>query len=426
MYDRIKIAVPVFSNTMPNRPSAYGLVTIMLIIVVLSTSTILLGIGPISFFFGASATPFSFATGSDTPQNESLVTENAANGLISTLYDRVERSVVQISPQFTQFDIFRTPLPSDQTAQGYGSGFIYDEQGHIVTNSHVVGDVNSTAQVTFSDGTSFVATVIGDDVFADIAVLEINQTDIPEEGFEFTPLPIANSSTIDVGQPVVAIGYPFATELGSKSTLSAGVISQTQRLILSETYGYQAVLQTDVDINPGNSGGPLLNMNGEVVGINSATLAEEPGAEINYAVPSDIISRVVPSLIENGAYLHPWIGIDAVTLTPDMAAAAGMPPNIRGVLIYRLVADNPADQTGRLSGTTIDQYGNIRAGNVIVGVNGNPVNTVEDLFYYLEKEAIPFQSVVLNVNELGAIEDVVIGEVSYKLPSDIFYCLTCM
>src|SRR4051812_47495943 len=116
MYDRIKIAVPVFSNTMPNRPSAYGLVTIMLIIVVLSTSTILLGIGPISFFFGASATPFSFATGSDTPQNESLVTENAANGLISTLYDRVERSVVQISPQFTQFDIFRTPLPSDQTA----------------------------------------------------------------------------------------------------------------------------------------------------------------------------------------------------------------------------------------------------------------------------------------------------------------------
>ena len=253
------------------------------------------------------------------PSDESIVTENAGSGLISSLYDRVERSVVQISPQFSEFDIFRTPLPSENTAQGYGSGFVYDTQGHIVTNSHVVGSVNSTAQITFSDGRSFVASVIGDDVFADIAVLKINQTDIPEEGFDLVPLPIANSSTVKVGEPVVAIGYPFATSLGSKSTLSAGVISQTQRLILSESYGYQAVLQTDVDINPGNSGGPLLNIDGEVVGINSATFSAEAGAEINYAVPSDMISTVVPSLIENGAYLHPWIGIDAVTVTPEMA-----------------------------------------------------------------------------------------------------------
>ena len=407
---------------MTTRVSAHVLPTIVIMIV--STSTILLGIGPLSFF-GVYATPLT-PDDSAAPSGESIVTESAASGLISSLYDRVERSVVQISPQFSEFDIFRTPLPSENTAQGYGSGFVYDAQGHIVTNSHVVGSVNSTAQITFSDGRSFVASVIGDDVFADIAVLKINQTDIPEEGFDFVPLPIANSSTVKVGEPVVAIGYPFATSLGSKSTLSAGVISQTQRLILSESYGYQAVLQTDVDINPGNSGGPLLNMDGEVVGINSATFSAEAGAEINYAVPSDMISTVVPSLIENGAYLHPWIGIDAVTVTPEMAAAAGMPPTIRGVLIYRLVSDNPADQSGRLSGTTTDQYGNIRAGDVIVGVNGNNVTTMEDLFYYLEKEAVPFQPVVLNVNDHGAIEDVVIGEVSYKLPSDVFYCLTCM
>jgi S1-C subfamily serine protease len=251
------------------------------------------------------------------------------SGLISSLYDNIERSVVQISPQFGEFDIFRTPLPSENTAQSYGSGFVYDAQGHIVTNSHVVGSVNSTAQVTFSDGRSFVASVIGDDVFADIAVLKINQTDIPEEGFDLVPLPIANSSIVRVGEPVVAIGYPFATSLGSKSTLSAGVISQTQRLILSD-YGYQAALQTDADINPGNSGGPLLNINGEVVGINSAILSQETGAEINYAVPSDMISSVVPWLIEDGVYLHPWIGIDALTLTPDMAQAAGMPSRERG------------------------------------------------------------------------------------------------
>jgi S1-C subfamily serine protease len=393
---------------------------LLITMVIILFFPIIFGIDPLSLLT-ISATP---APTNSVPSDKSIVTESAASGSISSLYDRVEPSVVQISPQFTEFDIFRTPLPSENTAQGYGSGFVFDEQGHIVTNSHVVGAVNSTAQVTFPDGRSFVATVIGDDVFADIAVLEINQTGIPEGGFDFIPPPIANSSTVDVGEPVVAIGYPFATSLGSKSTLSAGVISQTQRFILSD-YGYQAAIQTDVDINPGNSGGPLLNINGEVVGINTAIFSPGTGAEINYAVQSDTISRVVPSLIENGGYLHPWIGIDAVTLTPEMAAAAGMPPGVRGRLIYHLVSDNPADQSGRLSGTTTDEYGNIRAGDVIVGVNGNTVTTIEDLFYYLEKEAIPFESVVLNVNDHGAIEDVTVL-VSYKIPADVFYCLTCM
>jgi S1-C subfamily serine protease len=402
---------------MNNIPST---AVLLITIVVILFLPLVFGIGPFSLS-SVSATP---APTDSVPSDESIVTETAASGSISSLYDRIEPSVVQISPQFTEFDIFRTPLPSENTAQGYGSGFVFDEQGHIVTNSHVVGAVNSTAQVTFSDGRSFVATVIGDDIFADIAVLQINQTGIPEEGFDFIPLPIANSSTIDVGQPVVAIGYPFATSLGSKSTLSAGVISQTQRLILSD-YGYQAALQTDVDINPGNSGGPLLNINGEVVGINTAIFSPETGAEINYAVPSDTISRVVPSLIQDEVYLHPWIGIDAVTLTPEMAAAAGVPPSVRGVLIYHLVSDDPADQSESLSGTTTDEYGNIRAGDVIVGVNGNTVTTIEDLFYYLEKEAIPFEPVVLNVNDHGAIEDVTVL-VSYKIPSDVFYCLTCM
>ncbi|HEX6283097.1 MAG TPA: trypsin-like peptidase domain-containing protein [Nitrososphaera sp.] len=374
--------------------------------------SIILGIGP-SSLFPVSATPTAVTTATSD-----------ATGQIGSLYERVERSVVQISPQFSEFDIFRTPLPAENTAQGYGSGFVFDEQGHIVTNSHVVGAVNSAAQVTFSDGRSFVASVIGDDVFADIAVLKINETDILEEGFELEPLPIANSSAVKVGEPVVAIGYPFARSLGPKSTLSAGVISQTQRLILSD-YGYQAAIQTDVDVNPGNSGGPLLNINGEVVGINTAIFSQETGAEINYAVPSDMISSVVPWLIEDGYYLHPWIGIDAITLTPEMAQAAGMPSSMRGVLIYRLVSDGPADQAEYLSGTTTDEYGKIRAGDVIVGVDGNDVTTLEELFYYLEKDAVPFEPVLLSVNDHGAIEDIAVM-VSYKIPSDVFYCLTCM
>ena len=394
---------------MPNRP--FGRIFLRTTVVVIFVSVI----PGVSLFpiLPALATPTALDTGASDVADQ-----------ISSLYDRVEHSVVQISPQFSEFDIFRTPLPTENTAQGYGSGFVFDDQGHIVTNSHVVGTVNSTAQVTFSDGRSFVASVIGDDLFADIAVLKINQTDLIEEGFDLIRLPIANSSTVRVGEPVVAIGYPFATSLGPKSTLSAGVISQTQRLILSD-YGYQAAIQTDADINPGNSGGPLLNLNGEVVGINTAIFSQETGAEINYAVPSNMISSVVPWLIEDGFYLHPWIGIDAVTLTPEMAQAAGMPSSIRGILIYRLVSDGPADQAEYLSGTTTDEYGRIRAGDVIVGINGNNVTTLEELFYYLEKEAIPFEPILLSVNDHGAIEDIAVM-VSYKIPTDVFYCLTCM
>ena len=394
---------------MPNRP--FGRIFLRTTVVVIFMSVIP-GVSLFSLL-PAVATPTALDTGASDVADQ-----------ISSLYDHVEQSVVQISPQFSEFDIFRTPLPTENTAQGYGSGFVFDDQGHIVTNSHVVGTVNSTAQVTFSDGRSFVASVIGDDLFADIAVLKINQTDLIEEDFDLIPLPIANSSTVRVGEPVVAIGYPYATSLGPKSTLSAGVISQTQRLILSD-YGYQAAIQTDADINPGNSGGPLLNLNGEVVGINTAIFSQETGAEINYAVPSDMISSVVPWLIEDGFYLHPWIGIDAVTLTPEMAQAAGMPSSIRGILIYRLVSDGPADQAEYLSGTTTDEYGRIRAGDVIVGINGNNVTTLEELFYYLEKEAIPFEPILLSVNDHGAIEDIAVM-VSYKIPTDVFYCLTCM
>jgi S1-C subfamily serine protease len=376
----------------------------------------------VPLFLGASLFSLLPAVASQTTQ--ATMRTSDVSGQISSLYDRVEQSVVQISPQFSEFDILRTPLLTENTAQGYGSGFVFDEQGHIVTNSHVVGTVNSTAQVTFSDGRSFVARVVGDDVFADVAVLKINETDLIEEGFDLVPLPIANSSSVRVGEPVIAIGYPFGTSLGPKSTLSAGVISQTQRLILSD-YGYQAAIQTDADINPGNSGGPLLNLNGEVVGINTAIFSQETGAEINYAVPSDIISRIVPWLILDGFYLHPWIGIDAITLTPEMSQAAGMPSSVRGVLIYHLVSDGPADQAEYLSGTATDEYGRIHAGDVIVGVNGNNVTTLEDLFYYLEKEAVPFEPVLLSVNDHGAIEDIAVT-VSYKIPTDVFYCLTCM
>src|ERR671918_1601358 len=159
---------------MSNRSFRHFLLRTMVMVILVP---IILGIAPLPLF-PASATPTALTTStSDTA------------GQISSLYERVERSVVQISPQFSEFDIFRTPLPTENTAQGYGSGFVFDEQGHIVTNSHVVGTVNSTAQVTFSDGRSFVASVIGDDLFADIAVLKINQTDLIEVDFDLIPLP---------------------------------------------------------------------------------------------------------------------------------------------------------------------------------------------------------------------------------------------
>jgi S1-C subfamily serine protease len=355
------------------------------------------------------------------------------NSQVKSLYQDIKNSVVFISPRFSGIDISRNPIPSNQTSKGYGSGFVYDNYGHIVTNAHVAGALNNTVEITSSDGSSYIANVTGIDPFTDIAVLKINftsATSLPEllPSPALKPLPIANSTTGSIGQPVMAFGYPLGPALGAPQvTLTSGIISQTHRVYISpETRTWAPALQTDAAINPGNSGGPLVNLEGQVVGINTAGLLGAQG--INYAIPAEVISQVVPSLIENGTgkYNHPWLGIAAIGLDSRLAEAVGLPSNITGVMIHTIVKDGPSDVAG-LKGSTRDQFGQETPGDIIVGINGHEVKTFEDLFFYLDSKVTAHDQVTLEIrNNNGVHYHVVPVRVGLKTDNEVFYCDVCI
>jgi len=361
----------------------------------------------------------------------SISTTDSQAHQIKSLYQNIKNSVVFISPQFSRVDIFRTPIPGAQTSNFYGSGFVYDIYGHIITNAHVAGALNNTVEITSNDGSTYVANVTGIDPFTDIAVLKINftsSTRLPElSSSVLKPLPIANSTTGSIGQPVIGFGYPLALDLGTPQvTLTSGVISQTHRVRMSEESGTWApALQTDAALNPGNSGGPLVNLEGEVVGINTAGITDAQG--INFAIPSEVISQVVPILIENetGKYNHPWLGIEAIGLDSRVAESAGLPGNITGVVIHTIVKDGPADKAG-LMGSTRDQFGQETPGDIIVGINGHEVKTFEDLFFYLDSEVIAFNKTTLEIKNSNGVHHQVPVDVGLKSDKEVFYCYLCI
>ncbi|MEM1950135.1 MAG: trypsin-like peptidase domain-containing protein, partial [Candidatus Caldarchaeum sp.] len=280
-----------------------------------------------------------------TPQTvrvETVVVHNLEASDFSSLYEMVKDSVVMV----------RVFFASGSTV---GSGFVYDALGHVVTNQHVVRG-GTSFRVVFSDGSTYSARVVGADVDSDIAVLRIEN---PPEGLK--PLRLGNSSELKIGEPVVAIGNPF----GLEGTVTSGIVSQKGRLLpTGRGYSIPGVIQTDAAINPGNSGGPLLNLKGEVVGVNTAI--EPSGVGIGYAVPSSIVSRVVPALIQNGSYQRSWMGISAVSLDIDIAAAMGASVS-KGVLVVDVVPNSPAQRAG------------LRGGDRNVVVNGAPVRVGGDI-----------------------------------------------
>ena len=258
---------------------------------------------------------------------------------LPSLYQRVEKSVVQITDS-DERDMFQSRL---------GSGFIYDDNGHIITNNHVVssggggggGASSRRLDVTFLDGTVYRASVIGSDAHSDIAVLYVQ--DVSKE--KLLPLSLADSSMVRVGQRVAAIGSPF----GLSGSMSAGIISGTGRQIpAQQTGGFSIpdVLQTDAPINPGNSGGPLLNMRGEVIGMNSAIYSTTGQfAGVGFAIPSNTIAKVVPSLITRGSSQHTWLGIAGKDMTPGIVDPLGL-DKPHGFLVMDVVAASPAEKAG--------------------------------------------------------------------------------
>ena len=326
---------------------------------------------------------------------------------LTNIFTQVENSVVQITSKVqnnndnTQIIINGNPLEPPQSTR-LGSGFVFDSKGHIITNNHVV-DQAKTVDVTFIDGNIYSAKVVGTDPFSDIAVLQITDNFAEEK---VIPLTIANSSNLQVGQQVIAIGNPF----GLSDTMTTGIISQIGRLLPNPDTGFSIPngIQTDAAINPGNSGGPLLNTRGQVIGMNTAiSSATGEFSGIGFAIPSNALTVIVPSLIGRGCYDHPWLGISGGSITPDLAQRTGLSRNFKGVVVASVQADSPADKAG-VQGMSQDILNsNTRIGDIIIAIDGpnHPVKRIDDIINYIETHKSVGDSVKLTVNRQGKIID---------------------
>jgi S1-C subfamily serine protease len=310
---------------------------------------------------------------------------------LTAIFKQVENSVVQVTSKVSnpniQIIINGNPLESQSTR--LGSGFVFDNQGHIITNYHVVGNAK-TVDVTFVDGNSYNAKVIGTDPFSDIAVIQITDDFFAEN---VVPLVTANSSSLEVGQQIVAIGNPF----GLSDTMTTGIVSQMGRLLPNPGMNFSTpnTIQTDAAINPGNSGGPLLNMQGQVVGINTAiSSATGEFSGIGFAVPSNVIIREAQGLIKNGCYGHPWLGIAGGVITPDIAQSAGLSRNYKGVVVASVQGGSPAEKAG-LKGVTQNTQ---QIGDIITGIDGHPLRSMDDLINYVDLHKSVGDNVMLTVN----------------------------
>ena len=315
-------------------------------------------------------------------------TRNSTSISISKIFKDVQGSVVQITRENKQ----APDSPGDENVTSLGSGFVFDEEGRIITNHHVVQDSKSV-DVTFIDGNRYVASVIGSDPFNDVAVIKITQN-ISEK---LRPLILGNSSVVEVGDQVIAIGNPY----GLAGSMSLGIVSQKGRLISTEgsAFSIPSVIQTDALINPGNSGGPLLNTHEEVIGMNTAGVLSDSGAfsGIGLAVPSNTISKIVPVLISKGNYTHPWLGVSASTLTSKLTENfENLSRDFKGVYVDSITKDGPADKAG-LRGSTTDQYGDKHGTDIITAVDNHNVTYMEDLVSYLDENKKPGEKLNLTV-----------------------------
>ena len=312
------------------------------------------------------------------------------------LFQKVEKSVVQITDS-SEIDVFESRL---------GSGFVYDDNGHIITNHHVVsGGGGNRLDVTFPDGIVYRASLIGSDPSADIAVLYVEE--VSKE--KLLPLSFADSSKVRVGERVAAIGNPF----GLSGSLSTGIISGVGRQIPAqeeEGFTIPDIIQTDAPINPGNSGGPLLNMRGEVIGINSAIYSTTGQfAGVGFAIPSNTIAQVVPSLITTGAYQHPWLGVAGRDMTPGIADRLGL-DEPRGFLVMDVVAGSPAEKAGIQRGnedTVIDGIPIKLGGDVIIAVDNNTVRKIDDILAYVEMKKSVGDDLKLTILREGQTMEVI-------------------
>ena len=323
------------------------------------------------------------SNGHDATTLGDVLSSSKSSLTLVELFEKSEEGVVKIQ-------VVRNNIPGDTGS--VGSGFVYDNLGHIITNAHVV-DGASKATVTFLDGSQYDAEIIGKDKFTDIAVIKVS-----EKPRLLHPLQIGDSSQLHVGEQVAAIGNPF----GLSGSMTSGIVSQMGRLLPSQDSGFSIpdVIQTDAAINPGNSGGPLLNLRGEVVGINTAIQSSSGEfSGVGFAVPSNTAIKIVPSLIEDGEYHHPWIGISGRDIDPDLARVLEL-KDAKGFLIITVVDGSPADKAG-LKGMTATQIIDGKEypvnGDIIISVDDKEVRKISDILIHLQREKSVGDTMVLGV-----------------------------
>jgi 2-alkenal reductase len=328
-------------------------------------------------------------TGAGTAVPDTIAPESSLQEALINVYDRVNPAVVHIFV-YEQIEDQEFPL-------GTGSGFLIDKEGYIVTNNHVVTD-GEAFEVVFADGSRSRAEVVGTDVDSDLAVIQAET--IPDSA---VPARLGNSNDLHVGQFVIAIGNPF----GEEGSMSIGIVSGLGRTLTSARpvegggrYSLPQVIQTDAAINPGNSGGPLLNLKGEVVGVNSA-IRTETGVNtgVGFSIPVNAVRRIAPSLIENGKYVYPYIGIRMQTLNINTAEALQI-DEPGGAYVLDVSPNTPAANAGLIE-SGFNNFGPLPGGDLIVAINGQEIKSSDDLIGYLVFETEAGQTVDLSIIRNG-------------------------
>ena len=330
------------------------------------------------------------------PLQVSPIEPSGQQETLVTLYDRVIPGVVAI-----------------RTDRALGSGFMFDTDGHLITNEHVVRGA-TTVEISFSSGFKARGTVIGSDADADIAVVKV---DAPAS--EIRPLPIGDSNTLKVGQSVIAIGNPF----GLNGTMTLGIVSGLGRTQFAHSapsgggfFSTADIIQTDAAINPGNSGGPLFNMNGEVVGVNQSIFTDTTNAQgeptnsgVGFSISINLVKRIVPELIANGSYAYPYLGITSSSeLGLDQYEALGL-STFTGAYVLDVTPGGPADQAGIRAGDQPTSIQGLNAGgDIITALDGKPVSTFDELLSYLTTTKSPGDAVVLSVLRDGQPLDITV------------------
>ncbi|MBN1311835.1 MAG: trypsin-like peptidase domain-containing protein [Anaerolineae bacterium] len=322
--------------------------------------------------------------------------------LLINVYQRVNPSVVNI-------DVSATDLEGELSDLGSGSGFVYDIEGHIVTNYHVVANVEAL-RVTLSDGTVLEAEIVGTDDYADLAVLKV---DVPR-GYELTPVELGDSSAIQVGQRVIAIGNPF----GLTGSMTVGIVSGIGRTLPSEVitsdggvFSNPQIIQTDAAINPGNSGGPLLDSHGRVIGVNVAIRSSTGlNSGIGFAIPVNTVKLIVPQIIENGKAEYPYLGVSSQSgfTLAELATEFDLPVT-KGVLIKEITEGSGADKAGLRGGNREETFRGVEVtlgGDIIVAMDGVPINNFDELLTYIVSNTSVGQTVTITIIRDGERIDV--------------------